>query len=336
MTGLTLDLSLEEWATHTPFRITGKVWNSVPLLIVRLSDGTYEGRGEGAGVYYRDDTPATMIAQVEAVRGAIEAGISRQQLQTLLPPGGARNAVDCALWELEARRAGTTVMALAGITRPRPLTTVCTVGADTPEIMAQAALAYGQVPALKLKLTEDPDNTARIRAVRTACPDAWIGVDANQGLNRHSVEELLPVLAETRIALLEQPVPIGTDAQLDGLKSPVPLAADESVQGIADIAPLIGRYQMVNIKLDKCGGLTEALAMVQECQRLGLKIMVGNMLGTSWSMAPAYVVGQYCEVVDLDGPLLLGKDREIAAIYDRGVVEVPPQVWGGRRAVANA
>lgn len=336
MSPLKLTLSLEEWATHTPFRITGKVWNSVPLLIVRLSDGTHEGRGEGAGVYYRDDFPATMIGQVEAVREAIESGITRAQLQTLLPPGGARNAVDCALWELEARQAGSTVMEMAGITRPRPLTTVCTVGADTPEVMAQAAKGYGPVPALKLKLTEDPSNADRVRAVRAAAPDAWIGVDANQGLDRRSVEALLPVLAETRVALLEQPVPIGRDREIDGLKSPVPLAADESVQGLADIPALVGRYQMVNIKLDKCGGLTEALAMVKECQRLGLKIMVGNMLGTSWSMAPAYVVGQHCEVVDLDGPLLLGKDREVAAIYDRGVVQIPSEVWGGIRAIANA
>lgn len=329
MTRLTLTTRLEEWATHSPFRITGKVWTSVPLLIVELSDGTHNGRGEGAGVYYRDDTPDRMIEQVEAVRDAIEAGISRQELLALMPAGGARNAVDCALWELEANQAGTTVMALAGIAAPRPLVTVCTVGADTPEAMARQALRYGDVPALKLKLTDDDSNAERVRAVRRACPDAWIGVDANQGLTRAAVETLLPTLVEARVALLEQPVKVGDDATLDGLQSPIPLAADESAQGLADIPSLVGRYQMVNIKLDKCGGLTEALAIAREAGRLGLRIMVGNMLGTSWSMAPAYVVGQYCDVVDLDGPLLLGTDRAVAARYERGIVTIEPSVWGG-------
>jgi L-alanine-DL-glutamate epimerase-like enolase superfamily enzyme len=327
---------LEEWATHSPFRITGKVWTSVPLLIVELSDGVHRGRGEGAGVYYRDDTPAAMIGQVEALRETIEAGITREQLLTLMPPGGARNAVDCALWELEANRAGTSVMALAGIRAPRPLVTVCTVGADTPEAMARQALAYGPVPALKLKLTDDPGNADRVRAVRAVCPDAWIGVDANQGLTRATTEALLPVLVDAGVALLEQPVPIGEDAALDGLKTRIPIAADESAQGLADLPALIGRYQMVNIKLDKCGGLTEALAIAREADRIGLKVMVGNMLGTSWSMAPAYVVGQYCDVVDLDGPLLLGRDRDVAARYDNGVVTIDPAVWGGERAIATA
>ncbi len=336
MTRLTLTTRLEEWATHSPFRITGKVWNSVPLLIVEISDGEHMGRGEGAGVYYRDDTPAKMIHTVEGVRDAIEAGITREELATLLPPGGARNAVDCALWDLEARRAGTTVMALAGIRDPRPLVTVCTVGADTPEAMARQALTYGKVPALKLKLTEDPSNADRVRAVRAACPDAWIGVDANQGLTRASTEALLPTLVEARVALLEQPVEVGDDAALDGLKSPIPIAADESAQSLADLPSLIGRYQMVNIKLDKCGGLTEALAIAAEAQRIGLKVMVGNMLGTSWSMAPAYVVGQHCEVVDLDGPLLLGRDRDVAAIYREGRVEIPAAVWGGTSSYAIA
>lgn len=336
MSGLTLTTRLEAWPTHSPFRITGKIWTSVPLLIVELRQGAHRGRGEGAGVYYRDDTPDRMLAQVEAVRDAIEAGLTREQLQTLLPPGGARNAVDCAMWELEASRAGTTVMTLAGIDRPRPLITVCTVGADTPAAMARQAQAYGPVPALKLKLTDDASNAERVRAVRAACPDAWIGVDANQGLTRASTEALLPTLAEARVALLEQPVPAGDDATLDGLKTPLPLAADESAQGLADLTSLVGRYQMVNIKLDKCGGLTEALAIVRQAERLGLKIMVGNMLGTSWSMAPAYVVGQYCDVVDLDGPLLLGRDRPQAARYDCGVVTIDPAVWGGAHVAADA
>jgi L-alanine-DL-glutamate epimerase-like enolase superfamily enzyme len=336
MSRLTLTTRVELWPTHSPFRITGKTWTSVSPLIVELSDGTHIGRGEGVGVYYRGETAETMLAQVEAVRDAIEAGITREELLTLMPRGGARSAVDCALWEVEANRLGTTVMALAGIEKPRPLVTVCTVGADTPEAMAAQALAYGPVPALKLKLTEDPSNADRVRAVRAACPDSWIGVDANQGLTRASTEALLPVLAEARVALLEQPVRVGDDAALDGLKTPIPIAADESAQGLADLPSLVGRYQMVNIKLDKCGGLTEALAIAKEAEKLGLKVMVGNMLGTSLSMAPAYVVGQYCDVVDLDGPLLLGRDRDVAARYENGVVTIDPAVWGGDHVAAAA
>jgi L-Ala-D/L-Glu epimerase len=333
---LTLTTRLEDWPTHSPFRITGKVWNSVPLLIVELSDGNNRGRGEGAGVYYRDDSPDRMIVEVERVRRDIEAGISRNDLRQLMPPGGARNAVDCALWELEAAQTGLSVMDLAGIAHPRSLVTVCTVGADTPDVMARQAQAYGRVPALKLKLTEDSINADRVAAVRAACPKAWIGVDANQGLTRASTEALLPTLVAAGVSLLEQPVPAGEDAVLDGLKSPIPIAADESAQALADLPGLIGRYQMVNIKLDKCGGLTEALMIAREAERLGFRIMVGNMLGTSWSMAPAYVVGQFCDVVDLDGPLLLGRDRSVAAQYKDGVVTIDQSVWGGARVAAVA
>lgn len=334
MTRLTLDLQLERWPTKAPFHITGKTWTDVPLLVVRLSDGRFVGRGEGAGVYYKDDTPDRMIEQVEALRPVIETGVTRAELQALLPTGGARNAVDCALWELEANRLGTSVMALAGITAPRPLTTVCTVGADTPTAMAATARAYGPVPALKLKLTGEPSNADRVRAVRAACPDAWIGVDANQGLTRAGVDALLPALEEAGVALLEQPVVVGADATLDGYASAIPLAADESVQGLADLPALVGRYRMVNIKLDKCGGLTEALAIVAEARRLGLSVMVGNMLGTSWSMAPAYVVGQHCAVVDLDGPLLLAADRTPAADFTDGVIHIAGNVWGGEHDAA--
>ena len=331
-TRLSLTMEVAQWPMLSPFQITGKLWTSVPQLAVRLSDGTHEGRGEAGGVYYLDDVPDAMPAQIEALRPAIEAGITRAELQTLMPPCGARNALDCALWELEARRAGTTVMALAGIADPRPLITTCTIGAAAPDAMAAQAVAFADARAIKLKLTSEDSNAERVRAVRAARPDVWLGIDANQGLDRTSLEALLPTLVDAGVALIEQPVRVGHDAELDGLKSPIPIAADESVQGLADVPALVGRYQVVNIKLDKCGGLTEGLAIVAEAQRLGLTVMVGNMMGTSWSMAPSFVVGQHCAIVDLDGPLLLAADRSPAVTYRDGLIHCPPSVWGGAPA----
>lgn len=327
----TLGVSLESWPLAKPFRITGKVMTHSPGLLVTLGDGDHVGRGEAQGVYYHDETPASMAAQVESARAAIEGGVDREELPALLPAGGARNALDCALWELESLRTGEPVWAMAGLPAPRPLTTTWTIGADSPTAMAADAAALDQARALKLKLIGDGADAERVRAVRGARPDAWIGVDANQGLNRDSLDALLPVLAEARIALLEQPVPVGADALLDGINSPIPIAADESALTLADLETLPGRYQVVNIKLDKCGGLSAALAMAARARALGLRVMVGNMVGTSLAMAPAFVVGQLCDIVDLDGPLLLARDREIAARYHDGMIDCPDAVWGASR-----
>lgn len=329
MTRLTLKVARESWPYRKPFRISGIAWTEMTDLLVNIEDGAHSGRGEAQGVYYQNETPESMTVQILAVREAIEAGISRAELQTLMPPGGARNAIDCALWELESHRAGMPVWALAGLEKPRPLTTTWTVGADSPDAMArEASITYSGARAIKLKLTGDGEDVARVRAVRATRPDVWLGVDANQGLDRKSLEAMLPALVEARVSLIEQPVPVGRDAELDGLVSPIPLAADESVQVLADLPALEGRYQVVNIKLDKCGGLTEALEMARAARGRGLGVMVGNMSGTSLAMAPSFVVGQLCDIVDLDGPLLLAKDRTNTVLYQDGKIDCPPALWG--------
>ncbi|HVK50802.1 MAG TPA: dipeptide epimerase [Pseudoxanthomonas sp.] len=319
--------------TH-PFRISGYVFNAMPATVVTLHDGKHEGRGEGAGVYYLDDRPETMLATLESHREVIEAGISRAELRQLLPPGGARNALDGALWELESQRTGVPVWALAGLPATRPLLTTFTVGADTPDVAARAAIAYTQARAIKLKLTGDVDQDIdRIRAVRSARPDVWLGVDANQGYVPATLERLLPALVDQRVSLLEQPCARGREADLDGVDHIVPIAADESLQGLDELEGLVGRFDVANLKLDKCGGLTEGLLIARRARELGLKVMVGNMAGTSLAMAPAFVVGQLCDVVDLDGPLFLVSDRTPSVVYQDGYISCGEEVWGAGRVL---
>ena len=328
-TRLSLDVRVETWRLTSPIRITGYTFDVHEALVVTLSDGTHVGRGEAAGVYYLDDMPASGLEQLLALRDRIEAGITRAQLRELLPPGGARNALDCALWELESKRAGVPVWALAGLRQPEPLLTTYTLSADTPDNMARGARGkYADAKAIKLKLLGDGLDGDRVRAVRSARDDVWIGVDANQGFDPASLAALMPLFLDARVALIEQPFRVGDDALLDNLVSPIPLAADESVQSLDDVAGLVGRFQVVNIKLDKCGGLTEGLLMAEEARRLGLRVMIGNMTGTSLAMAPAMLIGQFCDVVDLDGPLFLAADRDPAIVYDHGMVSAPASVWG--------
>ena len=326
---LALDLRVERFPYHQPFRISGHVFTETALLVAELSDGEYSGRGEGAGVYYLGDDIDHMLEQAQGARAAIEAGATRQDLQTLLPPGGARNALDCAFWELEAKRAGRPVWDLAGLDMPRALRSTLTLGADTPLAMAKAALAIDPQAPVKVKLTGDlDDDVARLGAIRAARPRAWIGVDANQGYNRRTLASLLPVLVEYGIAQLEQPLPRGREADLDGIKRPLPFVADESALSLVDTPSLVGRFDVVNIKLDKCGGLTEGLAIAEQARRLGLDVMVGNMMGTSLSMAPSYLVGQLCDIVDLDGPTFLARDRDPGVAYRDGMIHCPEDIWG--------
>ena len=255
----------------------------------------------------------------------------------MLPPGGTRNAVDCALWELEASRSGVPAYRLAGIDAPRPLVTTFTLGADEPEVMAQGARDYAHARAIKIKLTGSLElDVARVRAVRDARPDVWLGVDANQGYVAHDLHALVRGMSEQGVALIEQPLPRGSEVDLEGFESAIPIAADESVLGLDDIAGLVGRFQVVNIKLDKCGGLTEALMMAAEARRLGLGVMVGNMVGTSLAMAPAFILGQLCDVVDLDGPTFLKEDRTPGVEYRDGQIWCPDEVWGTSAATAVA
>lgn len=324
-----LDVARELIPLSAPFTITGYTFTDMSAVVARVSERGAEGSGEAAGVYYLDDGVEHMCAEIERVRRDIEAGTDRESLRRLLPPGGARNALDCALWDLEAKRLGQPVWRIAGLERPRPLLTTFTIPAMDPGAMAAKALEYAQAKALKLKLTgELALDAERVRAVRRARPDTWMGVDANQGFNASSLTALMPDLVSAQVKLVEQPFARGREADLDGFRCPIPVAADESVQGLADIEPLVGRFDMVNIKLDKCGGLTEGLAMAAEARRLGLGVMVGNMVGTSLAMAPAWILGQVCDINDLDGTLFISRDRTPAMVFENGMVSYPDRGWG--------
>nr|WP_255656642.1 dipeptide epimerase [Lysobacter lactosilyticus] len=317
-----------------PFRISGHVFENSPVTIVNLRQGHHIGRGEAAGVYYTHDTPADMLETLEGLRDTLEQGVTREELRRVLPAGGARNAVDCALWELEARTLGMPAWQLAGLAQPKPLITTFTVGADAPDVMAQKARAYDHARAIKLKLTGEADlDIARLREVRKARPDVWLGVDANQGYVPNTLERLLPVLVEADVSLLEQPCRRNHEEDLDGIDHVVPIAADESILDLEELNERAHRFDVINIKLDKCGGLTEGLMMARRARELGKRVMVGNMVGTSLAMAPAFVLGQHCDIVDLDGPTFLVRDRTPGVVYANGRIDCPDHVWGAPDAV---
>jgi L-Ala-D/L-Glu epimerase len=333
MGALRLNYRVESHPLAAPFRITGFVFEASDVVVVELANGEHVGRGEAAGVYYLGDDVQHMLAELEAHREGIETCGSREELRQRMPRGGARNAVDCAMWELEAKREGTAAWQLAGINDPRPLITTYTLGAEPPEVMVEGARRYASAQALKLKLTGDLElDTERVRAVRSARPDVWLGVDANQGYTRDQLDPLVEALSANRVSVLEQPLARGNEADLEGYRCPIPIAADESALGVDDVPGLAGRFDIVSIKLDKCGGLTEALLIAEEARGHGLGVMVGNMVGTSLAMAPAFIIGQQCEVVDLDGPTFLREDRTPSCEYRDGRIWCPDEVWGSRLA----
>ena len=335
--GQALAYRVETHRLAAPFRISGYVFEASDVVVVELDDGRHRGRGEAGGVYYLGDDAPRMVEQLEDSRSAIEGCSSREELRQILPTGGARNAVDCAFWELEANRTGIAAYRLAGIEAPRPLVTTFTLGADEPAKMADGARAYAAARAIKIKLTGSFElDVERVRAVRQARPDVWLGVDANQGFDRSALAALVQAMVPQNVSLIEQPLPRGREADLEGFESPIPIAADESVLGLADVPGLAGRFGVVNIKLDKCGGLTEAQLMAAEARRLGLGVMVGNMVGTSLAMAPAFILGQLCDYVDLDGPTFLKEDRVPGVDYRGGQIWCPDEVWGTSAAAALA
>ena len=332
---IALEVASETLSLKVPFRISGHVFETSDVVVVTLRDGELDGRGEGGGVYYLGDDVAHMLAAIEKARAAIEAGVTRDALRKLMPPGGGRNAVDCALWELEAARTGKPVWDLAGQAPPSPLRTTFTLGADTPEVMASAAQKYADAKSIKVKLTGDLElDIERVTAIRAARPEVWLGVDGNQGFVIEELDALVAALARLNVSLLEQPLARGREADLEGYRSAIPIAGDESLLTFADVAPAVGRFDVVNIKLDKCGGLTEGLLMAAEARRLGLGVMVGNMVGTSLAMAPAFVLGQGCDIVDLDGPIFLAQDRQPGVSYADGMVTAGPEVWGTKKLLA--
>lgn len=324
-----LEVSRDRVPLSAPFTITGYTFTDVAVVVARLGDRGVHGEGEAAGVYYLDDDADHMEAAIESVRRDIEAGIDREALRKLLPPGGARNALDCALWDLESKLSGKPAWRIAGLDAPRPLVTTFTIPADEPGAMASKALEYAQARSIKLKLTGEPGiDEERVRAVRKARPDVWLGVDANQGFDTTSLAALMPALIACQVKLVEQPFVRGREADLESFRCPIPVAADESVQGLAEIEPQVGRFDIINIKLDKCGGLTEGLAMAAEARRLGLGVMVGNMVGTSLAMAPAWILGQLCDINDLDGTLFIARDRKPSIRFEQGKVSYPDHGWG--------
>jgi L-alanine-DL-glutamate epimerase-like enolase superfamily enzyme len=334
MKRLTLSIAAERLRLAKPFRISGYVFEAFQVVVVTLDDGRHRGRGEGGGVYYLGDDVPHMLELLEDARHAIEHGIGREQLRRTLPPGGARNALDCALWELEAARAGVPVWKLAGQDAPRALRTTFTLGAEEPAAMAETARSHAQARAIKIKLTGELDlDLARVGAIRAARPDVWLGVDGNQGFVPGQLDALIAGLQTHDVALLEQPLARGQEASLAGLQSPIPIAGDESILSLEDVPGAVGRFDVVNIKLDKCGGLTEALMMAQEARRLGLGVMVGNMGGSSLAMGPCFVLGQVCDIVDLDGPIFLANDRDPGVQYVDGEVWAGPEVWGAPAGV---
>ena len=317
-----------DWAYASVFRISHTQYTQVATVVVELRDGDLVGRGEGIGVSYHGETPDKMMVQLENVRAELEANPSRESLQTLLPPGGALNAVDCAMWDLEAKRAGRRVWELAEIPAVAPTRTDFTLSLDTPEAMAASAGQRAAFSALKIKLGGEGD-FERVAAIRKARPDANLIVDANQGWTENQLHEFTPKLAALGVTLIEQPLPVGGDEALRNYKSPVPLCADESCQTVDSLSDLVGKYDFVNIKLDKTGGLTGALALANAARTAGFKLMVGCMAGSSLSMAPAFVIAQLCEIVDLDGPLLFASDMPDAIEYVGDMMHPPvSKLWG--------
>lgn len=323
-----ISLHITDWALTQPFRISGFEWINSGCLVVQLNEDGYIGRGEAQGVFYLDETAESIFEQAHAVAAEIRKGISREQLQDLLPAGGARNAIDCAMWDLECKRSGKSIWQLTGID-PKPVTTVYTIGLeDSPEAMAAKAAAATDAPILKIKLS-DHKPYEKLAAIRSARPDAVLVVDANQGWSFEQLQEVLPKCVGLDLAMIEQPLARGGDEQLEGFRSPITLAADESCLHTGELETAARRYSMVNIKLDKTGGLTEALRLARAAKAKGCKLMVGNMVGTSLSMAPSFVIAQLCDFVDIDGPLLLKYDQPNGLEYINGVVKgFDPALWG--------
>jgi L-Ala-D/L-Glu epimerase len=337
-TSPTIDVraTIESFPLKRPFSITGYTFTDADVLTVEIDDGTVTGRGEGCGVYYLGDTVEKAKERIDAIADRVRAGISRDELIELLPAGGARNALDAALWDLEAKRARVPAWKIAGLPGVKPLRTTYTIGAGEPAEMAQTARSYVTSRAIKLKLTGTPEDAQRVRAVREARPDVWIGVDANQGFTRTSLAALMPALLDANVGMIEQPFPRLDYEEFDGLQSPIPIAADESALDVTDLPKLVDRVDVVNIKLDKCGGLTRGLQMAAGAKRLGMRTMVGCMAGTSLSMAAGFILAQLCDFVDLDGPISLARDREPSVVYaPDGTVFSPPELWGYPTAIVQ-
>ena len=324
----TLRTEHDRFPLRAPFRIARGVKTAADVVTVTIADGAARGRGEAVPYPRYGESIESALDQIEGVRALIEQGADREALRDALPAGAARNAVDCALWDLEARLSGRGVAEAIGGETPGPIATALTISIDTPEAMASAAAEVANVPLLKIKV-DALDPAARIRAVRAAAPAPMLIVDPNESWDRALVEAMQEVLIEAEVALLEQPVPAGEDGWLEGFAPAVPICADESIHVAADLSAVARRYQAVNVKLDKAGGLTEALEVAHAARAMGLGLMTGCMISSSLSIAPALLLAAMSDFADLDGPLWLVADRPGGVRGEAGFLHPPePGFWG--------
>jgi len=328
MTGRSLTVTAETWPIAGTFRISRGARTEAQVVVVQIAHGDAVGRAECVPYPRYGESIAGTVEQLTALQGAIADGLDRQALQTTLPAGAARNALDCALWDLDAKRGGTTVWQLAGLAAPGPLVTAYTLSLDSAEAMGASAAANAQRPLLKVKLDGD-GVIERVRAIHRNAPQSRIIVDANEAWTPDLLAEVAPQLGALGVEMIEQPLHADADGALDGMDRPVTLCADESCHDSATVAGLVGRYDIVNIKLEKTGGLTEALKLADTAEAAGFGIMVGCMIGTSLGMAPATLVAARARVVDLDGPLMLARDRDPGISFEGSTMAPPPAaLWG--------
>ena len=308
-----------------PFVITGYTFTDANTIRVTLHKDGHTGVGEAIGIYYENERPESMKSMLKSV---LHDRISHEEINDILPRGGARNAIDCAFWDLKCKTEGKSIFELLDI-KINPLSTVATVGIDSPENMAKRAVEYSKYKNLKIKLSNDAP-IERLEEIRAARPDATLITDVNQGWSFAELKEYIPHCKRLGLAMIEQPLARGADHELEGFKSDVPLGSDESCLDSKEYAQSVKRYDVINIKLDKCGGLTDALEIIRLAKHDEKGLMVGNMTGSSLSMAPSYVVGQFCDFIDLDGPLFLKEDVKHGLKYaEGGIVSTPePILWG--------
>jgi L-alanine-DL-glutamate epimerase-like enolase superfamily enzyme len=324
-----LTVTRRAWPLARPLMTAHGVKTTVEVVVAEISDSDSRGRGECVPLWRYGESIDSVVAALDAMKDTVFSGLTRETLQHALPPGAARNALDCAFWDIDAKRAYRSVAELAGLGAVPPLLTAFTIAFDTPDKMAEEAAANRTRPLLKLEFLGDGD-VEWVRAVRQAAPAARLIVDANESWNEVQLREYMPMLIDLRVALIEQPLPADADDALARLEHPIPLCADESCRSRADLDRLDGKYEAINIKLDKAGGLTEALALAQEAKRRGLRIMVGGVISTSLGVAPALLLAQLAEIVDLDGPLRLALDRGAGLRYDDStILPADPKLWGG-------
>ncbi len=329
-----LSVDIEHWPIAGQFTISRGSKTAADVVVARVRDGDAEGRGECVPYGRYGESVDGVKADLTEMAAAVAGGLDRAGLQDAMPPGAARNALDCALWDLEAHKTGRPVWDLAGLPRPGAVTTAYTLSLDTPDAMAAQAKRVGERPLLKLKLGGN-DDEARVAAVRAAVPKANLIVDANEAWTPQSLADLGPVMARLGVSLIEQPLPAGQDGALGEIACPVPLCADESFHDRDSLADLRGRYQAVNLKLDKTGGLTEAIAAMNEIRGAGMGLFVGCMVGTSLAMAPAYLLAGAADFVDLDGPLMLKADREPGLTYEGSVIRFDAEPAGSSGAALS-